>query len=334
MPGGTYKIRALSILSQSGVNAFSTDGVGGASFGFAPTNAELLTVINANTPAVPGESWFFGTIGDLVSGSILLIPDSDGIFLDGSLIPTAEADLPVGFTVDNGQIISSVDAALLAAVGADGTEQYYLRAGAALSTNKSNFFNIPNVPPLTLASILTLQYGCDWMTGDNIIPANSGALLAGPLYIAGTYAISGYSWNFGDTRILVRAGSLVKIESSGDPITGPDLTAITAITLSYDAGAHIIVIPVTAFRSVTPTLLTFDWPDTIPVAKVVSIIPTIFGGSVTLGTLTVSIANASGIYKLDTSLTHDKLYINSGSIPTTEPVRIPDPFFKTGFISG
>lgn len=76
---------------------------------------------------------------------------------------------------------------------------------------------------------------------------------------------------------------------------------------------------------------TAEPPDTeVPIRIICASPGNQFEGSVELGTFTILIANASGIYKLVPGKGHDTLYsaIRDGS---TYNVKIPNPFGKTGF---
>ena len=48
----------------------------------------------------------------------------------------------------------------------------------------------------------------------------------------------------------------------------------------------------------------------------------------------VVVADASGIYTLTPSKTNDTLYVSTINGNTTEDVKFPQPFVKTGFIGG
>lgn len=69
-------------------------------------------------------------------------------------------------------------------------------------------------------------------------------------------------------------------------------------------------------------------PEVPPVIVVVC--GTQFGGTVTLGTLTVLVAEASGIYRFVDGKTNDTLYATARD-GTTYDVKIPNPGAKTGF---
>src|SRR6185312_6256871 len=96
-------------------------------------------------------------------------------------------------------------------------------------------------------------------------------------------------------------------------------------------GPKDIVIATDEFLTWTVFVIIFELPDDIPPDVEVTIKPTIFGGSVTLGTLTIVIANASGIYRLVANQNYDTLYISNPTINDTEQVKIPDPYFRTGY---
>lgn len=103
------------------------------------------------------------------------------------------------------------------------------------------------------------------------------------------------------------------------------------------------------FIPITPTLLEFEippelalliwqdptipgWPD-IPVTPIVYGDGTQFSGWVGLTSMTITLVNASGIYRLVKNKTNDTLYDNLNP-PATVDVKIPNPFVKTGFIGG
>lgn len=111
--------------------------------------------------------------------------------------------------------------------------------------------------------------------------------------------------------------------SPGDIVTieGPDLPA----DINF-MNSHGIYIPI--------TILTQNSNQIRFIVPVGSYGPhTVFSGSVPLGTLTVLLINASGIYTLIPGKTNDTLYDND-SAPETMDVMIPSPFIKTGFIGG
>jgi hypothetical protein len=70
---------------------------------------------------------------------------------------------------------------------------------------------------------------------------------------------------------------------------------------------------------------------TVPVSIVA---PTLFSGSVSLGTLTILPLNATGMYTITPGLTHDTLYANPGVDNSTQVVSIKGPGWKVGPIGG
>lgn len=103
------------------------------------------------------------------------------------------------------------------------------------------------------------------------------------------------------------------------------------------------------FNPVSPTLLEFIlppgfaeiiWSDpTIPGWPSVPITPYIYGdgtqfsGWVALSPLTITLVDASGIYRLVPGKTNDTLYDQIAPLSTND-VKIPNPYFRTGFIGG
>ena len=71
-------------------------------------------------------------------------------------------------------------------------------------------------------------------------------------------------------------------------------------------------------------------PSPIPIIIIVADPGTQFAGSVPLGTFTILVANATGIYRLTPGKANDTLY-HSARDGTTYDVKIPNPFGKTGF---
>lgn len=120
--------------------------------------------------------------------------------------------------------------------------------------------------------------------------------------------------------------------------TTTDLTTINAIDITYtgsDGMGYEIVVPSSEFLTQTATDITFTLPNTCSffvTLIVLTLAGLTFSGTVALGTLSVLLANASGIYILVQGKTNDTLYIANGALPDTHNVAIPTPKFKTGFI--
>jgi len=119
-----------------------------------------------------------------------------------------------------------------------------------------------------------------------------------------------------------------------------NLSLVTNITFSYTDAAgilHTLQIPSSQFLIHTTTKILFLVPDACDFTLsliTVTINGTVFSGTVGLGPNSVIIANGSGIYRLIANQTHDTLYVDVTLGNVTADIKIPDPSFKTGFISG
>jgi len=176
--------------------------------------------------------------------------------------------------------------------------------------------------------------------------------------IEGTYVITGFSFTL-DTPTVSPSGispaNHVQISSGGGSVGGLDFTGIPAdigggqsginFTFSGVGGPQTFNIPTANIITQTTTLLQFTVPTTIVAILVaafpnnpapnVSIIVTgdgsQFSGTMDLGLLAVLLADASGIYRIVRNKTNDTLYDRTGD---TVDVKIPDPFFDTGYVGG
>lgn len=142
-----------------------------------------------------------------------------------------------------------------------------------------------------------------------------------------------YTWTRDPSS--VGTGDTLTIDS---PDELPDLTNVENIHLQWTDVSSILhdtVVTPDEFITLTTVLLKFAFPDLgAPGGTTVTIIVTIFGGSVTLGTLTVLAENGSGLYVFTPGKTSDTVYVDSTVDDTTKEVAIPNPFFTTGYIGG
>ena len=137
--------------------------------------------------------------------------------------------------------------------------------------------------------------------------------------------------------ITVLNGSpLIWVLSDGTP----DLTTVTSLNFKYtdaDLIFHNDVIPASNFLLQTATLISFVCPDACNFTvglTTVTIEIFAFSGTVDLGPNAVIITNGSGIYTLVSEQAHDKVYLDSETGQMTGEVKIPDPYFRTGYIGG
>jgi len=194
--------------------------------------------------------------------------------------------------------------------------------------------------------------GVCYITGTYVTEIFTSTLEGGP--IGGPYHASPF-----------HPGDEIVINS---PNETPNLTDVTEIKLGYtdsdSSFVEITILPID-FLEYTPKTVKFLLPLTlpynpilpfdfipfnptpfepiiynpappvitqIPITMIVQIVSTKFTGSVLLGTFEIMIADASGIYNITPNKTSDTLY--SQNSLTTEEVKIPTPFIKTGFIGG
>jgi len=150
------------------------------------------------------------------------------------------------------------------------------------------------------------------------------------------------------TAVIDGTYDIVSFLFTLDPVSGSDVDVDDLITITSpgtdiftDLDLSQLTIPMACGTVVpitqTQTLFTFRIPAACTGAGAVSIVATgngvQFSGTITLGSLTILLTNASGIYTLVPGKTNDTLY-DSARDGTTRNVRIPDPFAKTGFIGG
>ncbi len=140
-------------------------------------------------------------------------------------------------------------------------------------------------------------------------------------------------------------GNLDKIVSSGN------LSGIEIHWIDGNGVDHFFSIPLQYIIVLTAFQLIFIWPPlygttlvglifSLPIIYIIitaivldpTFSPTITG-PIPIGSMEVVSANASGVYTIVPGKTDDTLYDNDDP-GTTEDVKIPDPFFRTGFVGG
>lgn len=194
-------------------------------------------------------------------------------------------------------------------------------------------------------SLWSFTYAIDTPTVNTIGPSNKVRLTS-------TYpAANALNLNGIVTNGIDNNGNYNALSDTG--IAGIGLTWINlaGVTKYYFIPIRYIGIDAVkaGFDPITPVLLEFEippalalliWQDpTIPGWPNVLVTPYIYGdgtqfsGWVALTPLTLTLVDASGVYKLVKDKTNDTLYNQIAPISTSN-VKIPNPFIKTGFIGG
>lgn len=289
------------------------------------TITDVLTILRANADS--------GGVGSYVrnlalAGAInMQISSSIGTFaLDGTA-PVTFNNLPAGFTVDSAAIklYQSInpfppppafpDFHIFSTFGVNSL----VTPPGGLALLSASY---PSVP--TAIELYTDTISVSVSVADGI---SQTAFFYG-FYVAGTYSINNYTFTLTNNSPVNAGDTITTTPSGANPIDPAQVTGITVTdnngNVSHPAftgTASSLTFVLSAFVG-TPTVLTF------------SITSTQFSGSVTLGKLTtINFVNAPGIYKIVSGQTYDILYdvTNPG---TTLDVKIPDPFWKTGYVGG
>lgn len=276
------------------------------------------------------------------------------ISLDGGSVIN-ENQLPSGFNLTAATVIAAASSAGLDALSTVQLENAFGFLSPDLSGSIGlTFADISFVyasQPDSIGEVITSAFGIQaYLTGQN----NSCFFTHGR--IEGSYQIIGTGWKLTN---LTHPGYPTGTFNPGDtaqikvdpppPGSPPDLTKVTKVSIG--------TIDITTFILQTPTIIQFTIP--CPDGSIatpcpndpsffccpnslissytaaINITSTEFSGSIALGSLSILIANASGIYTISTNSRHDTVYIDSsGATNDTGDVAIPDPYFKTGFIGG
>lgn len=259
------------------------------------------------------------------------------IYLDGSLVPTTFSALPAGFRFTSArvQVRSSLN-------GEDATRHIFLQFDEFTESGNLGVA-APSVPvpifydhPAPIPSPLSLINDGMGIRIDNTTAGqrSSREYLGG--IVSGGYDLVGSSWD-------LTTPSPVKV---GDPITvtgASGLDGVLDIVITYEDPETQelveITIPKLSFQTQTSILLIFFIPTGLegfsgPITVEADGDGVQFSGRVLLGTLFVLIENGSGIYRITSNKTNDTVYYNSPVNDDTVDVKIPNPFFKTGFVGG
>jgi hypothetical protein len=307
---GTYIYKPTSVFQNLTAAGFWKEILGDGT-----SDADLLSGIN-DISSLDGV--YLGNVGGPNSGTLLFLGD---FFLDGSLSPTPFASLPAGFTPTSCQL--SIQSTTNPFPGPDITINVHFGFDVDRPWSGTLVYTKDYNSPVPSALDINTFIGFDEVKTMNV---------TGPgffdLTVSGNYSLLAYSWDIPQSGSNVEVGDIISITSPGtNPLTDLDLTQLT---ISLACGT---VVPITQ----TKTLFTFKVPGSCSGNGATAITATgngvQFSGSVPLGSITILLTNASGIYTLTPGATHDTLY-SSLRDGTTRNVKIPDPFAKTGYVGG
>lgn len=254
-------------------------------------------------------------------------------YLDGSLVPTAFASLPAGFTVGSARVVMTVPSGFETIFG-----NVFLRFDAfteseALGASGYVAFHVsPNTfalyfPAIIVPTALDLNsnlMGMRYVSTGGLLAQNSPTLDS--LFIEGDYSIFTFQYTVSPADGTLAVGDTVTITS--DP-NDPDALQLDELTITIN---NVTIIPLV----VTTYLFIFVIPPFV--ADEFEIIAegngTQFSGSAPLATFSVLFTNGSGIYQITAGKTSDTVYDDSTVDDDTIDIKFPNPFIKTGFIGG
>lgn len=306
---GTYKLKITSVASKSGAWTVSPGG--------ATNNAALIAAIT-----VAGGSSIF------VNGGDGLIRWGTEFFLDGSVTPTGINSLPSGFHITTA-IMTLTTGVDLSAAGQNLNTvemQYAIPevrniSGLAPNSGFDYLFGHPTVAGGPPSALHMFSDGCGINFVRNPADGTPGFLF---MEIDGEYEIQAFSWTI-DTTSPVEVGQEISISGTDG------LDEVSRVCIQYLTGSVLHSICINNFNVQTPTHLTFNLPSGLN-ATTIYIVPVTFSGSaVLLGSLTLLFEDTTGIYTFVNNKSNDTLY-DGARDGTTNDVKIPDPFAKTGFI--
>ena len=293
---GTFRLKASSV-TQSGSYTL-----------FGGTMLEII-----NQFPFPGANFWSAT----ASGEVIAVPHTTAFFLDGSAIPISmnSASFPTGFNATDAQINISAQQG--------NPSQWFLRRGPTESVANAASLAYPSSPPVTFNDVLATAYAVRQVSG-------SGILFCAGLNVTGNYRIENATW------------AIINLTRPGQNFLPGERGKLYSSDLSYhkfDEVTEIVInedTTITDFEEQDEEKVEFVIPDDTPPSgpNPVWIKSTAFDGESFLGLLTIIAENTSGIYVITAAKTHDTLYVDSSIDDSTQNVKIPDPFVKTGFVSG
>lgn len=318
---GTFRIKAASISSKVNGSAAWATGTGSVA------DADIILAANAVAPQTSG--YGCNVAGAGIEATIHFLGDTTAIILNEGTVDEetlAFASLPAGFNPTS----ASVKAWIRSFVA--GTVDIFFRQAAA---TESSAFSATTTPvlqefaydftiPLPLLSIINNGFGFrianDGSAGINGRLGFNGATGV-PTGIYGDYSILAYTFTLNPVNgSSVDPGDVITITSDPNDPDALNLLGIKIVGVKPNVQ--------------TANLLTFNVPYTGGTFVLTAIGDGFqFTGSVILGSFIINNFDGSGIYVLVPGKRNDTIY-NTARDGTTTDYKIPNPFGRTGFISG
>lgn len=345
---GTFQILAPAVVSPSDRAVISGPTISSAGWynqaSGLTTDAALIAALNnenLSATSLRGAT----TLNETIDYSFGLVPNI--ISLDGAP-PISYAGLPPGFTMLSAQVDFGTSVVVLSNAGGPtvcNADIFFNFMGqqVPLNTTSPAGDSFPtqqiivdmSFPAPTMLDLMNATLNIDvTTTTNNAFISSPNSFRVSSVVITGTYSADSFQYSLETPSEPVDAGD--PITATSPDVNGIDYTLVTSVTIEYPGGGPIVVDP-SDWITIEANLFTFLMPsfggDEPPIITV-SITSTQFSGSVTLGQLiTIYFTSASGLYRLIPSQRYDELYIEDDPGETID-VKIPNPFFRTGFIGG
>lgn len=315
---GTYIFKATAMFTRDN-NGFNW-GKQGAGASYPASDANLISGITNSNPA---NAIYFSDVID--PGGPAKLTFTGQWFLDGSGTPTDFASLPSGFTVDTCTMTIRCGTLWSNAYAAGYT--YIVTFANEINTPVPNVASlIATITPVPLPDAIAVNGFLAFGLTKSMAVGNE---TYHGFIVSGDYSLFQFAYNMPQDGEDAAVGETITITSnfSSDPLNSMDLTHVT---LSMACG---LIVPVIQ----TTDLFTFLVPESCDAAGLQTLTATgdgtQFSGSVPLGTLTILLTNASGIYTLVPGKRQDTYY-SSHRDGSTINIKIPNPTGRTGFIGG
>ncbi len=191
-----------------------------------------------------------------------------------------------------------------------------------------------------IAMVFRIQHSGTFSGMGGIPPdVASSYIVANLLTIEGTFTIITAQWTLEVPDEPVSAGDPILVTSDPldpDPLDFEQILTVEIHYIDSMGNPQTINVPDTEWVLVEENQFIFLMPIFPSGMAWFSIVVTStqFSGSVTLGQLTtLFFTSATGIYRLVTNKRSDTLYLENDP-PNTIDVKIPDPFWKSGYVGG
>lgn len=290
------------------------------------------------------------------------------ISLDGDPTLITFDDLPAGFTVTAAQAQIDVTAGMIGnSVAPASTVTVNLLSGTfkvglfltdtvtpdtatgnfngSFGTSVGDSLQIDYPEGTTISDMLSLDIqitlaGSAVMSGMSPNPPNrywQATLGTTSFSVTGGYDIQLFQFQLAvENESPVTPGDTIELTSNPQEEHPLDFNDVTEVVINYKTTDNVDhTITITNFIA-GPNSLTFILPDIEDAPEIeieLTVDGTQFSGSVPAGTLlTIFFTNGTGIYRFVPGKTNDTLYDQDYDPVTTVDVKIPNPFFKTGFL--